>query len=53
MHNTVPKYVNNNSKRSEHNVIQKINIKGGMGGKAGTVGMGGEGGERTNIRIKS
>jgi len=51
MHNTVPKYVNNNSKRSEHNVVRKINIKGGMGGKAGTAGMGGEGGESANIRI--
>lgn len=51
MHNTAPKYVNNNSKRSEHNVVRKINIRGGMGGKAGTVGRGGEGGEVANIRM--
>ena len=51
MHNTVPKYVNNNSKRSEHNVVRKINIRGGMGGKGGSVGMGGEGGESANIRL--
>lgn len=51
MHNTVPKYVNNNSKRSEHNVVRKINIRGGMGGKGGSVGMGGEGGEASNIRL--
>jgi rRNA processing protein Krr1/Pno1 len=52
MHNTVPKYVNNNSKRSEHNVVRKINIRGGMGGKGGSAGMGGEGGESANIRLK-
>jgi hypothetical protein len=51
MHNTQPKYVNNNSKRSEHNVVRKINIRGGMGGKGGSVGMGGEGGEASNIRL--
>ena len=51
MHNTEPKYVNNNSKRSEHNVVRKINIRGGMGGKGGSVGMGGEGGEASNIRL--
>lgn len=51
MHNTAPKYVNNNSKRSEHNVVRKINIRGGMGGKSGSVGMGGEGGESANVRL--
>jgi len=52
MHNTVPKYVNNNSKRSERNVVRKINIRGGMGGKGGSVGKGGEGGESVNIRLR-
>ena len=52
MHNTVPKYVNNNSKRSEHNVVRKINIRGGMGGKGGSAGTSGERGESANIRLK-
>jgi len=53
MHNTAPKYVNNNSKRSQHNVVRKINIRGGMGGKGGSVGRGGEGGESANVRLSS
>ena len=52
MHNTVPKYVNNNSKRSEHNVVRKINIRGGMGGRGGSIGTSGESGESANIRLK-
>jgi hypothetical protein len=53
MHNNVPKFRNNNAARNNRNVIKKVNILGGLGGRGGgAVGLGGNGGEPVSVRVK-